>query len=169
MKIPLRRWYVVQTQPRAERRAATHLARQGFEVYLPCYLKKRRHARRVETMPAPLFPRYLFVSIDIVTQRWRSISSTFGVTRLVCNGEDPAPIADDVIEALRHREDNGFVRLSARSRFSIGDPVRLVGGAFANCFAQFESMTDAERVCVLLDLLGRKVRLVLDADWVAAA
>jgi hypothetical protein len=29
-------------------------------------------------------------------------------------------------------------------------------------------MADAERVAVLLDLLGRKVRVVMDADLVAA-
>jgi hypothetical protein len=30
-------------------------------------------------------------------------------------------------------------------------------------------MTDGERVAILLDLLGRKVRVVLNADFVAAA
>ena len=71
---------------------------RDFATYLPRYLKKRRHARRVETVLAPLFPRYLFVAVDMATQRWRSISSTFGVTQLVCNGDDPAPIADDIID-----------------------------------------------------------------------
>ena len=66
------RWYVVQTQAHAETKACWHLARQGFETYLPRYLKRRRHARRVEMVQAPLFPRYLFVVIDIATQRWRS-------------------------------------------------------------------------------------------------
>ena len=50
------RWYVVRTQPHAESKASAHLGRQGFETYLPRYLKKRRHARRVETVQAPLFP-----------------------------------------------------------------------------------------------------------------
>ena len=73
-------------------KACWHLARQGFETYLPRYLKRRRHARRVEMLPAPLFPRYLFVAIDMATQRWRSISSTIGVTQLVCAGDVPAPV-----------------------------------------------------------------------------
>jgi transcriptional antiterminator RfaH len=168
--VPARRWYVVQTRPRAEGKAVAHLARQGFETYLPRYLKKRRHARRVETVLAPLFPRYLFVAVDMATQRWRSIGSTFGVTHLVCNGEDPAPIADDVIAALRQREDEGgFVRLPVRPRFAAGDKVRLLDGAFADCIGLFEGMKEIERVSVLLDLLGRKVRVLLDADSVAAA
>ena len=59
------RWYVVQSQPNAELKAVAHLNRQGFATYLPRYLKRRRHARRVEIIAAPLFPRYLFVSIDL--------------------------------------------------------------------------------------------------------
>ncbi len=90
-------WYVVQTHANAEVKAATHLGRQGFEVYLPRFLKRRRHARRVEIVPAALFPRYLFVA-DIASQRWRSIHSTIGVCRLLCNGDcqsalDRAPLS----------------------------------------------------------------------------
>ena len=77
------RWYVAHTQPHAENKAAVHLGRQGFVTYLPRYLKRRRHARRVDVVSAPLFPRYLFVQIDTAVQRWRSIYSTFGVSQLV--------------------------------------------------------------------------------------
>ena len=66
------RWYVVQSQPNAELKAVAHLSRQGFDTYLPRYLKRRRHARRVEVVARPLFPRY-FVSIDVTVQRWRSV------------------------------------------------------------------------------------------------
>ena len=164
------RWYVVRTQPHAENKASAHLGRQGFETYLPRYLKKRRHARRVETVRAPLFPCYLFVAIDRQTQRWRCISSTIGVSHLVCNGDEPAPVPDNVIDALRRREDaNGSICLPGRPRFATGDKVRLVDGAFVDCIGLFEGMKDIDRISVLLDLLGRKVRVVLDADSVAAA
>ena len=42
------RWYVVQTQVNGEARAAQNLMRQGFEIYLPRYLKRRRHARKID-------------------------------------------------------------------------------------------------------------------------
>jgi transcriptional antiterminator RfaH len=165
-----RRWYVVQTHPNAENRAVGHLARQGFATYLPRYLKRRRHARRIETVPAPLFPRYLFVAVDLASQRWRSIQSTIGVTRLICNGEDPATVADVVVEGLKQREnDDGFVRLDRRPNFARGQSIRIVDGVFTACLGLFEGVADGERVAVLLDLLGRKVRVVLDDLAVAAA
>jgi transcriptional antiterminator RfaH len=164
------RWFVAHTHPHAEGKATAHLNRQGFEIYFPRYLKRRRHARRIETVVAPLFPRYLFVAIDLDVQRWRSIYSTIGVSRLVCNGDDPTPVPDGIVEALRKREDaNGFIKLDSRQPFRAGDKIRVLDGAFSSCLGLFEGMAERERVAILLDLLGRKVRVVLDADLVAAA
>jgi len=163
-------WYVVHTQPHAEAKAAAHLTRQGYTIYLPRYLKQRRHARRVDTVAAPLFPRYMFVAIDRLTQRWRSIQSTVGVSHLVCNGERPATIAAGVIDELQSRHDErGLIYLDTRPRFARGDKIRVVEGAFDACLGIFQGMADHERVAILIDLLGRKVRVVLDGDAVAAA
>ena len=129
-----------------------------------------REARRIETVAAPLFPRYLFVAIDLNMQRWRSICSTVGISRLVCNGDDPTPVPMGIVEALRSREDaGGFIKLDCRPRFRAGDKVRVLDGAFSSCFGLFEGTAERERIAILLDLLGRKVRVVLGADLVAAA
>jgi transcriptional antiterminator RfaH len=154
----------------AETKAATHLLRQGYSIYLPRYVKRRRHARRVEMIAAPLFPRYLFVAIDRGTQQWRSILSTVGVTQLVRQGEEPAPVPPGVIDALRGREDErGLIKLDPRPRLAPGAKVRVVDGVFSDCCGLFEGMADRERVAILLDLLGRKVRVVLDGGSIAAA
>ena len=164
------RWFVAHTQPHAEAKAAAHLNRQGFGIYFPRYLKRRRHARKIETVAAPLFPRYLFVAVDLAAQRWRSIYSTAGVTRLVCNGDDPAAVPEAVVAALKDREDEaGFIKLESRPVFRPGEKVRVLDGAFSSCLGLFEGMAERERIAILLDLLGRKVRVVLDADLVAVA
>ena len=163
-------WYVAQTHPKAEGRAVFHLLRQGFDTYLPRYLKRRRHARTTDMVPAPLFPRYLFVAIDMAAQRWRSIHSTSGVSRLVCNGEVPARVASSVVDHLKGSEgEGGFIRLPAKPHFRPGDQIRVLDGVFSSCLGLFEGMNDGERVAVLLDLLGRKVRVVIGANSIAAA
>src|SRR5262245_19007847 len=163
------RWYVVQSQPNAENKAVVHLTRQGFMTYLPRYLKRRRHARRVDIVPAPLFPRYVFVTIDITVQRWRSICSTIGVAQLICNGDVPAAVPDEVVTTLKAREDAaGFVRLEPRP-FRLGEKIRILEGVFADCLGLYDGTTDRDRVTVLLDLLGRKVRVLVNAEAVAAA
>jgi len=165
-----RHWYAVQSQPNAEHKAIAHLGRQGFETYLPRYLKRRRHARRTETVAAPLFPRYLFVAIDMTVQRWRSIYSTVGVTSLVGSGGFPTPVPDRVVAGLRARENaDGFIQLERRPSFRAGDKVRVLDGVFADSLALYEGMKDSDRVAILLDLLGRKVRVMVDVEAVTAA
>jgi transcriptional antiterminator RfaH len=163
------RWYVVQTQPHAEARAQEHLRRQGFTTYLPKLIKSRRHARKTEQVSRPLFPRYMFVLIDTTHQSWHAIRSTFGVTSLVGGENGPLAVRDGVIEALRQREGaDGHFHFEA-PKFMRGAAVRVLDGVFVSCFGLFESMNDKDRVAVLLDLLGRRVRVVLDAESVAAA
>jgi len=164
------RWYVVETHSHAEVKVAAHLRRQGFEIYLPRYRKSRKHARRVDIIPSPLFPRYLFVAIDLASQRWRAVRSTVGVARIVSSGEAPTPIAHKVIYSLKSREDaDGFIRLEAATPFARGDKIRILGGAFESCVGIFEASRDSERVEILLNLLGRMVRVLLDAGEFAAA
>ena len=163
-------WHVVQVHVHAEAKAQMHLSRQGFETYLPRYLKRRRHARRTDTVAAPLYPSYLFVRFDPATHRWRSIHSTVGVARLVCNGDAPAALDPAIIDGLKSREDaQGFIHLERRPQFAAHDKVRVREGALSNCLGLFEGMNDRDRVVILLDMLGRKVRVVLDEEFIVAA
>jgi transcriptional antiterminator RfaH len=155
-----KRWYVVHTQPNGEGRADLNLRRQGFATYLPRYARWRRHARRQETVKRPLFPRYLFVGLDLARDRWRAVHSTLGVNRLVLAGEEPLPVPDDVIEAIRAREDDdGLVALGLPAGLGPGSRVRVVDGIFAEAKGVLERIADDRRVAILLELLGREVRV----------
>ena len=103
-------------------------------------------------------------------QPWRAIQSTFGVSQLICNGDLPARVPSGLVERLcSDRDMRGFVRLRPQERLRLGDKVRVLDGAFASCLGLYEGITDSERVAILLDLLGRKVRVVLDAESIEAA
>lgn len=158
-------WYAVRCQPHGETRAVLNLERQGFETYFPRYVKHRRHARQLRATIAPFFPRYLFVRLDLANQRWRSVNGTIGVSGLIGPRDCPSRVPDGVIEALRSREDEkGNINLDQQAEcWREGDPVRITGqNAFHGCPGLFEGLNDDGRVCVLLDLLGRKVRVTLD-------
>lgn len=164
-------WFVAQTQPQSEVRAGENLIRQGFEIYLPRYLKTVRHARRVTMVKAPLFPSYIFVKVDTERQRWRAVNSTAGVSRLVGHEGIPAALDAGVIESLKQREmsDGLFENVCSRARFKAGDAVRVLQGVLDSCQGIFEAETDKERVTILLDILGRKVRVVTNTALIELA
>lgn len=163
------RWYVVQTQSRAEERARHHLANQGFAPYLPRYRRIRSHAGRRESVLRPLFPGYLFVRMDPATCRWRSINGTRGVCHVLTDGDLPQPIAREVIEEIMAREDStGAIKLLPPSIVR-GDRIQLIDGPFADFTGLFEEIRDENRVVILLSLLGRKVRIEASLAAVAPA
>ena len=166
----MKRWYAVYTQPRAEGRAAAHLVRQGFDAYLPRCRCIRRHGRREDTVLRPLFPRYLFVALDLDSDRWRSVNGTRGVSWLLCRDERPLALPDGVVEGLRGAEnDDGVVPLSRLMLFDAGARLRVLDGAFAGQTGLYQSMTEAERVVLLFDLMGRPARLAVAIHAVEAA
>jgi transcriptional antiterminator RfaH len=165
----MRQWYVVHSQANAENRALTNLARQGYDTWLPLYRKTRRHARRIETVLRPLFPRYLFVRVDLQAEVWRPILSTMGVSDLVSGADGPLPVGDAVIDALKMQasEDGHFdLRPSA---FKSGERVRIRVGPLADLEGIFQLESDAERVMVLLKLMGREVRVTVPSEDVESA
>ena len=162
-------WYAVHTQPRKELTASQHLQRQGFDVYLPQHLKKRRHARRVDWIRSPFFPRYLFVGTGFKNRHWGSIHSTVGVSYLVQFGERPTEVPYEIIEVLHAREDEeGLINLNDASIYKPGDHVQILDGAFSDSIGILEHLDDQDRVSMLLDLMGRKVRVKTTLDKIAA-
>lgn len=147
-------WYVAETQPRKEALAALHLGRQSFDFFLPRYRKTRRHARKFDTVLAPLFPGYIFVRFDREQSSWRSINGTFGVRRLLC-GEGGAlqSMPSRVVEALQARCKGGVFE-PANDSLRPGEQVRILQGPFTDLIAKVKSLDDRGRVALLLDVLG---------------
>jgi transcriptional antiterminator RfaH len=163
------RWYAVYTKPHLEVWARNNLAERQVEVYLPQYLKRRRHARRTDIVAAPLFPRYLFVRADFDAGHRRRIGAAPGVAHLVTFGDRPAVVTDAVIAEIRAREeDDGYVRLGQGKTFRPGDRVKIADGALSDHTGLFAAPTDGDRVIVLLDLLGRMTRVQVPAGSVVS-
>ncbi|MDP2193133.1 MAG: transcription termination/antitermination NusG family protein [Alphaproteobacteria bacterium] len=164
-------WCVAQTQPLKEHVAQQHLLDQGYDVYMPRFKKVCRHARKVEEKLVPLFPRYLFVGIDPNTARWRSINGTRGVSHLLMShGLRPACVPPRIIDELRAQEiGSGIVPVTSLMSFASGDQVRILEGAFADQIAIFESIDDKTRVQLLLNFMGREMKMTLPTYAVEAA
>jgi transcription antitermination factor NusG len=162
------RWYVARTLPQRELYAARQLSNQGFRNFVPRYWKNRRHARKVETVSAPLFPRYIFVVVDRTRDHWRSINGTLGVDRLLMYGGEPQAVPPGVVESLLVAADaQGNIRFDFNLRE--GQTVKVMAGPFAQLIGQLERLDDSGRVRVLLEILGGKVRVALPRELVAPA
>lgn len=166
--VAFERWYVAQTQPRAEGRAIAHLERQGYPVFCPRYRKTVRHARKTKSVLSPLFPNYRFLHLDTAQDLWRTVNGTRGVVRLISQSETPAPLPHGIVEDLLAKTDAGGV-MDWTPTFKIGQAVRIADGPFMNLVGKLEHLDAAGRVRVLLCLLGRSVSVALRCEALTAA
>ena len=153
-------WVVVQTKGRKEAWAAKNIERQGLEYYLPYIIPEKDDKEGVLKC---LFPGYVFVSI---TGQWRFLLNTFGVSRLIMNGEHPAILPKLEIEKLRARENSdGYIELPKysehRSSLMKGDVVHVLTGPLQGLDGICAESSQHERVQVLFEILGRKTRVQL--------
>lgn len=80
------------------------------------------------------------------------------------------PVPDNVIEDIKAREnEDGYVPVGRPTGFARGEPVQILSGALSDHVGLFDCPSDEQRVFVLLNLLGRQVRVRVPLDTVAAA
>jgi len=165
------RWYLIRTKPSAESTARTHLERQSFQTYLPRLVQTVRRKRRWLERISALFPGYVFLRLDEGRQCLRPVCSTQGVASVVRFGGRFAIVPDEVIGQLRAREDpaSGLHRMRESAPLKPGTAVAIEDGPFAGLDGVFERESGADRVVVLLMLLGQESRVDFPAEFVSAA
>ncbi len=159
-------WVAVCTQPNREMLAIDNLRRQGYETYCPMLSRPRRHARKTEIVKRPLFPGYVFVSLDRLVQGARSIHSTLGVRHMVQFGDAPAQMPEKFIHELKAREVNGVIPPPLlEDVLPQGSTVLIKDGIFKDLMATVLSCPAQDRVVVLLDMLKRSVKAGMPAEY----
>ena len=160
-------WYLVHTRPNSERKAARNLEAQGFTTFLPQIDKTIRHARRLMTERRPLFARYLFVRLDVSRDRWLSVNSTFGVSRLFMQANRPVAVPVGIVENLLAHSEAGVMRLDCS--LVEGQRVRILSGPLADFTATVVRLDARRRVEVLLEIMGAAVPVSVDRRALAPA
>lgn len=139
--------------------AQSQLARQGYDAYLPLFKTLKRTSEGMVAQRGPMFPRYVFFRPGEVGQSIAPVRSTVGVACVVRFGITPATVNADLIQALKTFE----------SERESADPAQMralkSGQRVAVCTGPLKGLeglvcaSAAERVTVLLDMMGRQPRV----------
>ena len=156
-------WYALYTKPKKEHQVNTYLQGQGVATYLPTVRRKVRRRDRPDRVV--YFPSYLFARLDFEQMPHSSVAWMPGVHRIISAGEQPLIVADEVVELVRRRlseqDEQGY------SEFQAGDTVRIVSGPLRDLDAVFDRPASAaERVRVLLDVMGRMTPVEVDVSGI---
>ena len=117
-------WYVVYTNPRAEKKVAQQLATIGVEVFCPVIKQVRQWSDRKKIVEAPLFSSYIFVNVD--EDNRNIVFSVKGAVRFLFWLGKPAVVKQEEIQEIKNWLDtqltsNEFTILREGSEIEITD------------------------------------------------
>ncbi len=169
------RWYVVNAEPNREKLALASLTGGGFDAYLPM----RAIEKKAETHAAPLFPRYLFVRLDLEDETWWRVFTMHGVASVITRTRSvgrplPVPIERGAVRRIRAEEIDGLILLkgapkaSKASPFKPGMSVKITKGPMSGFDAIFQH-GDANRITVMMSMLGSERTVHMPVDHAAPA
>lgn len=160
----MRAWYVARTKPRRELQTSVVLDNRGLDTYFP--LVTSRRLRRVSRKPEPLFPGYLFVSLDATSSEWIEARSAPGIVYFLGAGDAPTAVPETLIAEIRRRVAQQEV-LAHEPAFHPGDRVVITEGPFQGLEAVFDgTLSPSGRSRVLVSIVSRLVPVHLDVDQI---
>ena len=156
-------WFILQFKSNSHHLAAKNLNRQGFETFLPLHETTSRRLSRFINTSKPLFPGYMFIRFDKAESEWHKINSTYCVSRLITFNSVLKSLPTEFVDNMMKRYDLSG-KLLPIQKLKKGDQVTVLKGPFANFIANVEKYEDDQRICILMNLMGRKTKIHTSSD-----
>ena len=164
------RWFVIHTYSGHENKVKAALKQRMdslgmkdkiIEIIIPTKKVMTIRREKKEEINEKLFPGYIMVKMVMDDDSWLLVRTTPGVTSFVGAGVKPTPISQDEVDAIVR-----FSQLKApsfRTKFSVGEAIKIVDGPFASFLASIQKIDEEKgKVEVLVSIFGRETPVELD-------
>lgn len=150
-RLTAKKWLVIYTRPRWEKKVDKDLKDHGIESYCPVRTVENQWADRKKLVSIPLFSSYIFVHVNLKEES--SVLYTLGVLGYVYYMGRPAVVRDNVIDDIKtnlllYRD----VEVMCLSNLSVGDGVSIRDGVFASHHGKILQI-QSKKVLVVLDTI----------------
>lgn len=144
-----RRWLVVYTRPRWEKKVDRLLKSQDIKSYCPLRRITSQWSDRKKVVDIPLFSGYVFVWVS--EREEYKVRQTLGVLNFIYYMAKPAVIRDSVIQKIElFLETESDCEIVNSQEINVGDRIRIKSGIFYN------------KEGTVIKVHGKNVLLVID-------
>jgi len=160
-------WFVVYTNPRAEKKVADRIEKLGFEVFCPLYSELRQWSDRKKKVELPLISSVVFVRMHSMDEA--TLYNVSGFVRLLKIKGDLAVVKDHEIENLKIicREWNGeLIQSEINEDFSPGSIVKVVKGPFKGAIGESVMLNGKHRLKIRIDVMQTEHLITLPKSYV---
>ena len=141
-------WYVLYTNPKAEKKVAEGLAKIGIEAYCPLVTRTRQWSDRKKKVQLPLFSSYIFV--NIAEEERHKVFDVNGTVRYLFWLGKPGIVKPEEIEAIRTMLLDNPIDIEVGS-ITLGDTMMIPEGPFK------------DREGIVAEINKNTIRLVLES------
>jgi transcription termination/antitermination protein NusG len=161
-------WYALYVKSRHEYVARGELVLKGIDTFLPSVKRLRQWKDRKMMVDFPLFPGYLFVSIEAKPEEYRNVLRTRGAVQLLSAEVGcPTPVSQEEIDSLRVVIESGQ-HIDIYPNLKEGAPVRVKRGPLKGAAGIIGNSVDQYIFMVNIDILGRSIGVKIYADDIEA-
>lgn len=165
------KWYGVHTYSSFENKVRLNLLEsiknEGMEdffdeILIPCETVVELKKGEKKTSSRKFFPGYILVKMELTDETWHLVKETAKVTGFV-GGNTPFPIADEEVDKITRRMEEGAEKPRPKVLFEVGETVRVVDGPFQNFSGVVEDVKpDKGKLRVTVTIFGRATPVELE-------
>ena len=154
-----KKWYVVYTKPRWEKKVAVLLTDKGVENYCPLNRVSKKWSDRKKVVLEPLFKGYVFVALAI-TNKWE-VKNTEGILNFVHWNGKPATVKEKEINIIKRFLQEFDDIIVSNSKLSPSDEVEIKQGLLMN-FKGIVLEVTGNRAKVKIEGMGLTLTAIFD-------
>jgi transcription antitermination factor NusG len=147
-----KKWLVVYTKPRWEKKVHTALLKKGIEAYCPLNKVRRKWSDRMKTIEEPLFKSYVFIKVEV--KEMTEVRFVDGVLNYVYwNGKPAIVREEEIVEIKKFLSEYEDVEVSS-IELKPADAVVLNTGVMMGATGRVLRVMGNNTVEVRIDSLG---------------
>ncbi|MBS0197408.1 MAG: hypothetical protein JSR77_11685 [Planctomycetes bacterium] len=154
-----RRWYIIRTRSRQEKKLSLDLKARGISCFLPLCLEVRYHGKRKVRVQAPLFDGYLFLhgtrDDAFTADRSERCAQLIEVA-------DQQQLHEELVSIARVLSSGmGLARCKPLTK---GQLVEVASGPLKGVRGRIEASVRDNRFVLCVDMIGKAAVLEIDRD-----
>jgi len=149
-----KRWHILVTRSRFEKKCDCLLSLNGYETYLPLLKELKQWSDRKKWVEKPLFPGYLFVKFS--SQERFNIIHTDGVARIVQFEQVDYCIEEKLIDGIKTYLNNDSKPILINTlNIEIGEEILIKNGPFKGLKGTLTQIKGKTRVLIAIMAIGQ--------------
>ena len=159
-----RKWYVVYTMPKAEKRVTKVLGEKEIEAFVPLYEKLVQRSDRKKKIWTPLFPGYVFIYLGL--KEINKVFGTPGILKFISTQGQKDIVPAKEIKAIKQLL-NGKPEV-CNDHLKLGQEVEVKHGPLSGLRGELINYKGKKKLVVLLKSLKQNVVVEVDLHQVVA-